>query len=312
MRAYVLAAAGATAAVTDAAEPGPPGAGEVRIRVRRSSVNPSDRMMAGGFFRWMEHRYPAVLGRDFAGVVDEVGEGVTRFAAGDEVFGFVKRPYVGDGTFAEYVTIPADRFAIHRPQGLSVEDAGVLGVAGATALQCVDALACAPGETVLVNGATGGVGAFAVQLARRAGLRVFATAHGDAAEQHIRGLGADATVDWTVGDVAAQVRVLAPDGVHGIVDLVSSDFDAITALAGPVLVPGRAVAATRSGAPDSADLAVHGIHCSPAVDLLHRLADAVLDGLVVPLVASYPLEKVDDAFAALSRAPLGKVGLEIG
>ncbi|GAA3392642.1 NADP-dependent oxidoreductase [Cryptosporangium minutisporangium] len=310
MRAYVLPATGEEAAVTDAPPPGDPGPGEVRIRVRCSSVNPSDRMMAGGFFRWMEHHYPAVLGRDFAGTIDAVGDGVTRFTTGDEVFGFVKRPYVGDGTFAEYVTIPADRYAVHRPPGLSVEDVGDLGVAGATALQCVDALACAAGETVLINGATGGVGSFAVQLARRAGLRVIATAHGSDAEQHVRFLGATATVDWTTGDLADQVRALAPDGVDGIVDLVSSDQDAITALARPVLAPGRAVAATRSGS-SHADFTVHGVHCSPALDLLHRLADAAVDGLVVPRVASHPLDKIEDAFAALARAPLGKVGLEV-
>ena len=86
---------------------------EVRVRVRTSSVNPVDAAVVRGFFRAMyEYRLPAIQGRDFAGTVDAVGTEVTAFAPGDEVFGMVKRDYIGDGTFAEFVVVDADRFVV--------------------------------------------------------------------------------------------------------------------------------------------------------------------------------------------------------
>jgi NADPH:quinone reductase-like Zn-dependent oxidoreductase len=313
VRAYALPSFDAPAALTDVPTP-EAGPGEIRIRVLRSSVNPFDQLAARGTFRFMDHRFPAVLGRDVAGVVDQVGDGATRFAIGDEVFGFVKRGHVGDGTFAEHVVVPADRFTVPVPAGLALDQAGVLGQAAVTALQCVQALGCSPGETVFVNGATGGVGSFAVQWAKRSGLRVLATAQPGAPADHVRGLGADDTVDWTAGDVPGQVRTRCPDGVHGLVDLVSADAGAMATLADSVLQPGRASATTRGKPPagDPSGTTFHGIHCDPRPDLLQVVADAAVDGLVVPLVASYPLEEIDDAFAALGRAPLGKVGLELG
>jgi NADPH:quinone reductase len=312
VKAYVLPAFDAAPTISEAPTP-EAGEGEVRVRILRSSVNPFDQLAARGTFRFMEHRFPAVLGRDFAGVVDQVGAGVSRFEIGAEVFGFVKRDHVGDGTFAEHVVIPEDRYAVPLPAGVDMADAGVLGQAAVTALQCVRALDCAPGETVFVNGATGGVGSFAVQWARRQGLRVIATAQGSAPDEHVRRLGADETVDWTTGDVASQVLALCPDGVHGLVDLVSSDPDGMHALASAVLRPGRASAVTRGKTPDSdpGGVTYHGIHCQPRLEFLQQVADAAADGLVVPIVKTFPLHRIDDAFRALGDAPLGKIGLQL-
>jgi NADPH:quinone reductase len=313
VKAFVLPSFDEPAHVTEVETP-EPGPGEIRIRVLRSSVNPFDQLASRGTFRFMDHRFPAILGRDLAGVVDRLGPGVTRYAEGDEVFGFVKRDHVGAGTFAEFVVVPEDRFTVPVPDGLPLASAGVLGQAAVTALQCVHALDCAAGETVFVNGATGGVGSYAVQWARRRGLRVIATAHDDESEQHVRRLGADVTVDWTVGAVSEQVRRSCPDGVHGLVDLVSSDADAMNVLAVRVLAPGRRSTTTRGKPPadDVSGVTVLGIHCSPRTELLAQVAAAAEDGLVIPLVESFPLTDIADAFAALDRGPLGKVGLEIG
>lgn len=302
-------------ALTDVPVPSP-GPREVRVRVLTSSVNPADWMTAHGGFRAVyEYRFPAVIGRDFAGIVDAVGSDVTRFGVGDEVFGFVKRSYVGDGTFAEYVVIPEDQFAVPVPASVSLAEAGALGLAGVTALQCLDALGCEAGSAVLINGATGGVGAFAIQLARRRGLHVIATAAGDEADAHVRALGAGTTVDWTGGDVGMQVRASCPDGVAGVVDLISKDTASMTALAAAVLVPGGTSVSTLSAAPSSGDdggARLVNIHSSGDPGLLASVAEAAADGMVVPLVDAFPLDRIDDAFAALAGAPLGKLGLRVG
>ena len=110
MKAFVLTGFDRAPEFADIAEP-QPGPGEIRVRVHATSVNPVDHMIRSGFFRAVqEYRFPAIFGRDLAGMVDAAGDGVTRFREGDEVYGFVKRDYIGDGTFAEYVVVPADFF----------------------------------------------------------------------------------------------------------------------------------------------------------------------------------------------------------
>ena len=171
----------------DRPEPGPD---EILIQVQATSVNPVDAMVVAGFFRTVQHyRRPAVVGRDICGVVEQVGSDVAQFVVGDPVFGFIKREYIGDGTFAEYVTSPADYFVVPRPEAASPVEAGVLGLSSITAQECLDELLVVTGDTVLVNGATGGVGSFAVQLAVDRGLRVIATARGAAGADYVRGLG---------------------------------------------------------------------------------------------------------------------------
>jgi NADPH:quinone reductase-like Zn-dependent oxidoreductase len=144
-----------------------PGAGEVRVRIRASSVNGWDVFVASGMARGvMEHRYPAVTGKDYAGVVDTIGEGVTRFSVGDEVAGIAPpEQHVGRGSYAEYLVVPAEGFIEPKPDTLSFEQAASVGLAALTALVATDAVEVAKGETVLIAGATGGVGTYAVQLA---------------------------------------------------------------------------------------------------------------------------------------------------
>ena len=153
-----------------------------------------------------------VLGKDFAGTVEAVGEGVTRFTAGDAVFGVVTKSFLGDGAFAEYVTVLDEVGIAALPDGADPVAAGALGLAGTAAADALAAAAPQAGETVLVSGATGGVGAIAVQYAAAAGARVIATARPCDEANFVRGLGANVMVDYT-GDVSAQVGELSPDGV---------------------------------------------------------------------------------------------------
>jgi NADPH2:quinone reductase len=144
---------------------------EVLVRVRASSVNPVDNAIASGMLKDMvEHEFPVVLGRDFAGVVEQAGSDVRDLSIGDEVFGFVPGmgPTVHDGSWAELIAVP-ESVATHKPEDIDTASAGAASLAAITALSALDALGVSEGDTVLIVGANGGVGSFAVQLAAEAG-----------------------------------------------------------------------------------------------------------------------------------------------
>ncbi len=235
MKAFVLPAFDEPSTLADIPKP-EAGPGQVLVRVRAASVNGIDLSIASGRLQGMlDYDFPVVLGKDFAGAVEAVGSGVTGFAVGDRVFGVVSDPSpLNSRSFAEYLAVPAGPHLTRIPEGVDFAAAGVLGLAGAAALQAVDAVAPAAGETVLVSGATGGVGAYAVQLAAARGATVIATARpGDDAD-FVRGLGAAHSVDYT-GDVAAQVRAIRPNGVDVVLHFAGDG-----AQLGELLVPGGA------------------------------------------------------------------------
>ena len=286
------------------------GPGEVLVRVRAASVNGFDLGLVAGMLRgMMEYPFPVVLGRDFAGTVDAVGEGTTRFAVGDAVFGVVADPStLFSRSFAEDVVVPEGPHLARIPAGVDVVQAGALGLAGAAALQAVDAVAPQPGETVLVSGATGGVGAYAVQLVATRGATVIATAKAGDAADFVTGLGAAHAVDYT-GDLAAQVRAIVPEGVNAVIHAAGD----VTEL-GALLRPRGRLASTRLMSPDQAGLegvAVTAVMANPDATILDRLAAEVVAGrLRVPIQHTYPLDQAGKAFADFSGA-LGKVVIEI-
>jgi NADPH:quinone reductase-like Zn-dependent oxidoreductase len=206
----------------DAPRPGP---GQIRIAVRAAGVNPIDWKARSGMIRdVMPLQFPVIDGREAAGVVDEVGPDVSGVAPGDEVFGFA----VG-GAAAEEAVL--DDFA-RKPAGLAWEEAAALPVAVETSLRVFGLLGgVGEGQTLVVNGAAGGVGVAAVQIARARGARVIGTAS-EANHEFLRSLGVEPT---TYGDgMADRIRALAPDGVDlafdtagkgGIPDLVALTGD---------------------------------------------------------------------------------------
>lgn len=132
---------------------------EVLVRVGVSSVNPVDGAIAAGMMSAMvEHEFPVVLGRDYAGVVEQAGSDVTRYAEGEEVYGFLPaaNPTVHDGTWAELIVVPEDNFVAGKPAGVELAEAGAAPLSGITALSALDALGVSEGDTVLVVGANGG------------------------------------------------------------------------------------------------------------------------------------------------------------
>ncbi|MCZ7590442.1 MAG: NADP-dependent oxidoreductase [Gaiella sp.] len=310
MRAYVLEEFDRPPVFADVPAP-EPGDDEALVRVEATSVNPYDNLVASGVYRdRLEHRFPAVFGRDVAGVVEAVGASVTRLAVGDPVFGFVKRDYIGNGTFAELVAVRSDHFVTHRPRGLALDEAGALGLASVTALQCLDFLELRPGATVFVNGATGGVGSFAVQLARASGLRVVATGRPGAEEEHVRGLGADAVVDWSAGDVAAAVLDASPGGVDGMVDLVSTR-EGLAETAGRVVVRGGRATTTRHDDPPTVEgVTLTMIHSVPEIALLERVAGFLDRGeLGVPITHRFAFDELPLAFEKLREGAIGKIAV---
>jgi NADPH2:quinone reductase len=157
-----------------------PADNEVLVRVHASSVNPVDNSIAAGALAQMgvQYEYPVILGRDYAGVVEQSGPAVSDYKPGDQVYGFVlhANPAVHDGAWAELITVSAELSIAPSPDGVDLAIAGAAPVAGIIAVTAIDAVDLAEGDVLLVAGATGGVGSLAVQLAARAGARVLGPA----------------------------------------------------------------------------------------------------------------------------------------
>jgi NADPH:quinone reductase-like Zn-dependent oxidoreductase len=282
----------------------------VLVKVVASSMNGFDAATAAGYLQgMMEHRFPLVIGKDFAGTVEALGEGVDAFAVGDAVFGVVMKPFLGTGSLAQYVAVPADSGIVPIPEGLSVRDAGALGLAGAAAMDSVNALAPDKTETVLISGATGGVGALAVQMTAARGARVIATARPGAEADFVSAL-TDTDVDLVdfTGDLDAQVRALAPNGVDTVLHL-AGDGAQLAAL----LRPGGRIASTLGFGPDAVqgqDVTAHAVMADASTQTLTALAaDAASGALRVPVTATYPLEQAPKAFAAFGSGALGKLAV---
>jgi NADPH:quinone reductase-like Zn-dependent oxidoreductase len=277
------------------------GPGEVLVRVRAASINAYDAVVAAGAMRdYMTYEFPAVIGGDLAGTVEAIGDGVEGFAVGDRVFGMMgMKSSVHDGSFGELATPQAGAIAV-APEGLSDVDGGSLAVAGTTAESAVDAIAPGEGASVLVLGATGGVGSFAIQLARHRGARVIASVRpGD--EGFVTDLGAAETFDYT-GDLAAAVRERFPDGLDAVIDVVSPDAGTFGAAAALVRAGGWAVS-TRGAAGDSTTMgAVQVANANGNPGHLAKLARLGADSEVrVPVRRTYPLADAARALEDFTR-----------
>ena len=273
------------------------GAGEVLIRVRAAGVNPFDWKVADGLLKGeKEHHFPLILGFDAAGVVERVGADVTELAEGDDVYGYLFKPVIGGGAYAEYVTAPAAIVA-RKPESVRFTEAAALPVPGLAAIDLVDAVDPKEGETVLIVGATGGVGSYALQLAARRGARVIATAR-QANEAFVRELGATETVDHTRGNYLDAVGMTHPGGIDAVIDVVS-ERDALNRIAGLVKEGGRLASSVYAADVDS--LARSGIKATnvamrPDARRLEELSRMVDAGeLTVRLERTYPLERAPEA-----------------
>ncbi len=272
--------------------------GRVRIRVMATTVNPFDyKQRSGMMARGTAPEAPIVPGLDAAGVVDQVGEGVTGVTIGDAVFG------LGNATYAEYAEL---RAWAPKPAGLGWGEAAGLGVAGETSIRALGALGLRPGQTLLVHGAAGGVGQLAVQVAVADGLRVIGTAS-EPNHDLLRSLGAEPT---TYGDsLVERVAALAPDGVDGVFDTAGSQTDDLIAIAGD---PARVVTIAAYGAAEKgARFTGGGGDASAALARVGELAEA--GAVRVTVARTYTLAEAGAAHAfSESRKADGKLVLTVG
>lgn len=277
-------------------------AGHVLVRVAAAGLNPIDTVIAAGLMTAMiPHEYPLVLGRDAAGVVVAIGAGVDHVAVGDEVFGHV--PLVApirSGTLAEFALLPATAVAL-KPAGLDFATAAALPLAGAAADAAVQAVGPRPGDVVLVNGASGGVGSYAVQLLAARGATVVATGSGADADR-LTGLGAALVVDHTRGPVDEQVLAAYPDGVHSLVNLAGNDNDEV-----PLAAVGKdGVVASTTMAPDADALAAAGLTgvtvlAEPDRETTGPLAEQVAAGLLtVGIDQVLPLDRAAEGLVTIA------------
>lgn len=268
------------------------GPSEVLIRVTRASVNPVDwKVMSGGLDSMMDAHFPVIPGWDVAGTVEETGPDVPEFSAGDRVASYARKMIVSGGTFAEYVTVPADHVAAV-PDSVTDDQAAALPLTGLTARRSMDALDLSSSDTVLVHAASGGVGFIASQLAVASG----ATVIGTASSANFEKLQAVGVQPVEYGDGLEQrVREIAPDGVNAVADyagevldvtlavLTEADAERHVSIADPAVVEhgGRWIWVR----PDGAGLA----------ELLERVADGKLH---VDIDRTYALGELAEAFQA--------------
>lgn len=270
-----------------------PMAGELLVEVRAAGVNPVDwKIRAGSYGDAGPADLPGVLGSEVSGVVRAIGQDVEGFAVGDEVFGTVAP---GSGGYAEYTLVTAHA-AAHKPPQVSFSDAATLVVAAATAYDGVTQLGLVRGQSLLINGVSGGVGVAAAQIARDLEIFVIGTAGADK-QPLVESLGAT-LVPYGDG-VAERVRELLPGGVDAIFDLAGGD--GLRAVAGLLADRHKLISA---GDPDTvAELGGHMIERDRTHRVLEIVAGLVAKGKLDPHVED--LLPLDQAAAALAAVETG-------
>src|SRR6202167_1388564 len=278
-----------------------PSRGEALVKVKAASINPGEAKIREGLLHSMwPATFPSGQGSDLAGVVAETGPGVTGFSAGDEVIGWTDNR----ASQAEYVLVEAGHLTA-KPAGGPWEVAGALFVAGATACATVRAVALAPGDTVVVSGAAGGVGSIAVQLARRAG----ATVIGLASEPHHAWLAGHGGTGVSYGDgVAGRIRGVAPD-VSAFVDTVGGGYVELALDLG--VAPARIDTIAQFDAVKKYGVKGDGNAAGSSAAVLAELAGLIADGdLEIPVAATFPLDQVRAAYTELASGHVhGKIVL---
>jgi len=275
-----------------------PARGEVLVEMRSAGVNPVDLKTREGHYPLIrEDALPFTLGRDVAGVVARCGEGVEGWQPGQPVFAFVGQ---GQGAYAQYVSVEASALA-KPPQTLSLDDAGAVPLAALTAWQGLfDHGKLEHGERVLIHGASGGVGQFAVQFAREAGAHVIATGSRESLDA-LRALGANETIDYReqrFEDVARDLDL--------VYDLIGGETQQRS---WQVIKQGGALVSTLNE-PSQTEASAHGARATrytarPDGAQLEHIAELIDSGAVrVEIVARYPFERLPDALARLAEGHL--------
>lgn len=274
-----------------------PGIGEVLVKVEAASVNPLDiQTRRGDYAEYVPT--PFRMGVDVSGTVEAVGEGVDSLTVGDEVF-YSTRVLSNEGGYAEYHVEQAQLVA-KKPEGLSFVDAASLPIAASTAWVClIERGRLQAGDRVLIHGGSGGVGLFAVQIARLAGAEVIATSRKDVKDL-VHDLGADETVDYRDADAWDQLEAHSGGGYDVVIDLVGGDT--IEKSLSLLAAGGRVVSIVDQPNPQSLyagwdfNAEIHLVFLTPSAERLTRLGNLTARGLLKPVVEqTLPLEQAAEA-----------------
>jgi enoyl reductase len=279
-----------------------PGPGQVRVRIRAAGVQPFDCMFRSGMIHQRTPaRFPQRLGNEFAGVIDAVGPGAAGFALADEVLG-----WAAQAAYAEHVVVGTDQI-VAKPAGMPWEEAGVLSASGQTAATALAALEVSPQDTLLIHAAAGGVGSFAVQLARARGATVIGTAS-ERNHDYLRSLGA---VPVAYGDgLVERVRALAERGVDAAL-IAAGSAEALDASLALVADPARIGRIAFHPAADR--LGIRRISAERSAAQLAALAQLyAAGGLRISIQRTYPLEQAAEAHREVETGHTrGKIALVV-
>ena len=278
-----------------------PGPGQVLVRVKAAGINPGEAKIREGLLhaRWPA-TFPSGEGTDLAGIVAGTGPGVVWFSAGDEVVGYTDNR----ASHAEYAVVEAGNL-VPKPAAVPWEEAGALPVAGFTAYAAVRAVALAPGDTVVVAGAAGGVGSITVQLARRAG----ATVIGVASPANHGWLAGHGVIPVAYGDgVAGRIRQAAAK-VDAFIDTFGGDYVQLALELG--VQPSRIDTIANFGAVQRYGVKAEGNAAGASASVLAELTELIAEGqLEIPVAGVFPLDKVQDAYRRLESGHIrGKIVL---
>ena len=280
-----------------------PGPGKVLVRVKAAGINPGEAAIRKGVFaeRWPA-TFPSGQGSDLAGIVEEVGPGVSSVALGDEVIGFTN----DRASQAEFALVDSANLA-PRPPNVSWEQAGALFVAGTTAYAAVRSVSLRAGDTVVVSGAAGGVGSLVVQLAKNAGAKVL----GLASDANHRWLADHGAIPVTYGDgVEDRIRAASGGKVDAFIDTFGGGYVELAIRLG--VPPDRIDTIIDFAAAAKYGAKTEGNHEAASADVLGQLARLMAAGrLEIPIAKVYPLAQVREAYRELEqRHTRGKIVLE--
>jgi NADPH:quinone reductase-like Zn-dependent oxidoreductase len=276
------------------------GQGSVLVRVKAAGINPGEAMIRKGAFaeRWPA-TFPSGQGSDFAGVVEEVGQGVANVRVGDEVIGFTHNR----ASQAEFVVVEAGNLVL-RPANVSWEQAGALFVAGTTAYAAVRSVALSAGDTVVVSGAAGGVGSIAVQLARGCGAKVI----GLASETNHKWLSDHGVIPVSYGSgVEDRIRIASEGKIDAFIDTFGDGYVELALKLG--IAPNRIDTIIDFAAAEKHGVKTEGSMDAASADVLGRLVALMAAGqLEIPIAKIYPLDRIRDAYQDLEqRHTRGKI-----
>jgi NADPH:quinone reductase-like Zn-dependent oxidoreductase len=291
-----------------------PAENEVLVRINAAGINPVDWKIREGWLKdLLPHEFPIILGWDLAGVIEETGDGVDRLKKGDQVYAYNRRPVVQQGTYAEYAAVPED-YITQSPQSLSFEESASIPLAALTAYQAVyDAVELQQGQSILIVGASGGVGGFAVQFAHLIGATVTAIAS-EKNHAYLQGLGAQHAICYTKGDFQDSFKEICPSGADVVFDLIGAD--ALKKAGDCVKEGGKIVSITddpRSHVSEEKNIQSHFVFVEPKVPQLDHIRELVDSGkLKTHLSAVHPLSDVHKAHAEMeSGHTCGKIVLKV-